>query len=174
MMARDYFAIQAAGVGIEREFNIARMFNQDNRTYGAQIMASLMICNHRQAEANLVLKQEFYVRSRVEDMTPEELEAELEADEEATAAVIRGLHIIAISDDEEDDEEDDEDDRLSDLSAYDRRIAERTAAEEAEEAAASRRITTRAKPTAALTAEKSSKTTTKKAQARSSRYMRKK
>ena len=50
MMARDVLCIQAAGVGIEREFSIAAAFNPNNKTYSAPVLRALMIVNHAQSE----------------------------------------------------------------------------------------------------------------------------
>jgi len=42
-MARDILAIQAAGVGIKREFNIAGAFNGKNKSYSPAVLSVLMI-----------------------------------------------------------------------------------------------------------------------------------
>lgn len=107
-MARDILAIQAAGVGIEREFSIARNFNQDNRTYSAAVLGALMVCNHHQSEENFIAKRDFYIQLRVEEVSPEELVAEEEQDTLATDAVAKGLVEIYISDDDERDSEDED------------------------------------------------------------------
>jgi len=106
-MARDILAIPAAGVGIEREFSIASCFNQDNRGYSAAVLGALMVCNHHQAEVNLTAKRDYYISLRMEQITDEELEAEIQEDEEAIRAVLTGMREISISDDESDEESDD-------------------------------------------------------------------
>jgi hypothetical protein len=45
-MARDILTIQAAGIGIKREFNIAGAFNGKNKLYSPVILSALMICNN--------------------------------------------------------------------------------------------------------------------------------
>jgi hypothetical protein len=114
MMARDILAIQAAGVGIEREFSIARSFNQDNKTYSPAVLSALMICNHHQSEEVREAKRDYYIRLREEEITDEELVAELEQDVRATEELLKGLTIIYVSDNDERDgddvDDDDEDD----------------------------------------------------------------
>jgi hypothetical protein len=113
MMARDILAIQAAGVGIEREFSIAGSFNLDERTYSSGVLSALMIINHHQSEENRDSKRGYYLGLRVEAITDEDLKAEEDEDNEAVSAVLRNLAINYISDDDDsgvEDEDEDHDD----------------------------------------------------------------
>lgn len=110
MIARDILAIQAAGVGIEREFSIARNFNADNRRYSPAVLRALMMCNHFQNEEVRETKRDFFIRLREEEITDEELLAEQEQDALATEQVLLGLRTIYISDTDERDESEQEDD----------------------------------------------------------------
>lgn len=103
MMARDILSVQAAGVGIEREFSIAASFNTDNRTFSAPTLAALMICNHFQSEENRISQRRYFLELRQETITPEELEAEEADDREAAGKVISDLAENYISDHDERD-----------------------------------------------------------------------
>lgn len=105
MMARDILAIQAAGVGIEREFSIAGSFNLDERSYSSRVLSALMIVNHYQSEENRDSKRGYYLELRVEEITPEEIEAEEDEDNMVIDAVLQNLAINYISDDNEYEDE---------------------------------------------------------------------
>jgi hypothetical protein len=101
MMARDILSIQAAGVGIEREFSIARNFNGDNTRYSPAVLGALMVCNHAQSEDINEAKRDYYIRLREEEIGEEDLAAEQEQDAKATEQVLTGLTTIYVSDDDE-------------------------------------------------------------------------
>jgi hypothetical protein len=104
-MARDVLAIQAAGVGIEREFSIASAFNHDNRSYSGPVLGALMVCNHAQSEDIHAAKQEYFLRIRMEEIDSNDLEAEIQLDAEDRLRVIQGLADNFISDNEEESDE---------------------------------------------------------------------
>jgi hypothetical protein len=120
MMARDVFSIQAAGVGVEREFSIAGQFNLDNRTYSSAILGALMICNHTQFEENVAIGDSFAIDYYSVDLCSDNLlldEAEKDIERKEAelqlGTLIQSLKIIDISDgeDESDDELDGEQDQ---------------------------------------------------------------
>ncbi|SRR6266700_3043491 len=103
-MARDILAIQAAGVGIEREFNIARMFDLDNRSYSTKTMSALMICHHAQAEEIREDRINYFISGRVETISPEELIIEKAEAQDDLLDQLQGNYI---SDDEDDEVDED-------------------------------------------------------------------
>jgi hypothetical protein len=105
MMARDILAVQAAGVGIEREFSIASNFNLDDRSYSAEVLSALMVCNHFQGEQNRDAKKRYYLEQRVEEITPEDLEAEEEEEDFALSNIMADLATDYISDSNEAEDE---------------------------------------------------------------------
>lgn len=106
MLARDILAIQAAGVGIEREFNHAGGFIQDNRAYGSETLSALMIGHHYLGEINYASKRDYYLSAaRLEEIDAEEMEAEIEEDKRQMQEILTGLIQVEISDDEEEGED---------------------------------------------------------------------
>jgi hAT family C-terminal dimerisation region len=107
MMARDIFAIQAAGVGIEREFSIAGNFNVDNRTYSDEVLGALMIVNHAQSEENRVSKFDYFsIHARTTPVADTELDGERVDHRRELDSLVDILTHIEISDDEDSDEDD--------------------------------------------------------------------
>jgi hypothetical protein len=105
MMARDIFAIQAAGVGVEREFSIAGNFNVDNRVYGDEVLGALMICNHAQSEENRASKFDYYsIQARATPVKDDELEGELDDHDNLLDSLIQSLSSAGDISDGEDEE----------------------------------------------------------------------
>ncbi|TID27237.1 histone H3 [Venturia nashicola] len=77
MMVKDLFAIQAAGVGVEREFSIASNFNTDDKSYSAQVLGALMVSNHEQTVDSKQHILDYYSMGRRDvHITEDELAAE--------------------------------------------------------------------------------------------------
>jgi len=108
MMARDVFAVQAAGVGVEREFSIAGMFNGDDKSYSDKVLGALMVCNHAQSEENRADKFDYYsIHCRITPVLPEELADERDDQFLQLNSLVRTLESIDISDGEDDVVDDD-------------------------------------------------------------------
>jgi hypothetical protein len=105
MMAREILAIQAAGVGIEREFSIAGNFNLDNRTYSAEVLSALMVSNHAMNEENRVIRMAYYLQCRVEVIKEDDIEAEDAENNAVVIDVLQNIATIDISDGEDEDYE---------------------------------------------------------------------
>ena len=105
MMARDIFVIQAAGVGVEREFSIAGNFNVDNRVYGDEVLGALMVCNHAQSEENRASKFDYYsIQARATPVKNDELEGELDDHDNLLDSLVQSLSSAGDISDSEDDE----------------------------------------------------------------------
>jgi hypothetical protein len=124
-MARDVFSIQAAGVGVEREFSIAGAFNVDSKTYSDAVLGALMVCNHAQNEENRADRYDYYsIHCRVETVENDELEGERDDHQKQLNSLVQTLGQVDISDTEEVDEdgfmeiEADDDDDDDDLYSY--------------------------------------------------------
>jgi hypothetical protein len=103
MMARDVFAIQAAGVGVEREFSIAGMFNGDNKSYSDKVLGALMVCNHAQSEENRADKFDYYsIHCRMTPVLLDELPDERDDQVLQLNSLVRTLDYLDISDGEDD------------------------------------------------------------------------
>jgi hypothetical protein len=125
MMARDVFSIQAAGVGVEREFSIAGAFNVDSKTYSDAVLGALMVCNHAQSEENRADRFDYYsIHCRTEVVEEEQMEGERDDHQTQLNSLVQTLDQVDISDTEELDndgfmeiEADDDDDDLYSLPA---------------------------------------------------------
>jgi hypothetical protein len=103
MMVKDIFAIQAAGVGVEREFSIASNFNTDNKTYGPQVLGALMVNNHEQSvDARQHLWDYYSIQARENHVSDVEIEEErADRDANLSAFITQLTSLDDISDGED-------------------------------------------------------------------------
>lgn len=108
-MVKDIFAIQAAGVGVEREFSIASAFNTNNKAYTAPVLCALMVSNHEQTiDAKNTLWDYYSIHSRENVVNDMEVEAEREDFQTTLKGFVASLtNLNDISDGEDEPDLDD-------------------------------------------------------------------